>query len=347
VAQLEQFLTSSGTAKLSDDEIADRLSKVELSEQLAADHLNRIYKRTTPGPATYEQLQLLAAASVFLSPPKADVSSLSPPDQPAQDQVIDAARQYARQGLHLVPDLLAMRDTRAFDNRPIETNSKRIKPKVQMHFESESKREVAVRNGKEVNWSLTGHEDTNDSISSTGLQSSGEFGAFLALILNDSFHEHLVWDRWQRSESGTLVAVFRYAIPRSSSHYTVDFCCYRKSQDDPQDYPFKDKPGYHGEIYIRPENGEIDRITLEAEFGAADPVAKSAIAVEYGQVTIGGKPFVCPVRSVAISELHNPAIEKINSIGIVRHVNLVEFTGSHVFGSNARILTDAVRTPQQ
>jgi len=51
VAQLEQFLTSERSAKLSDQEIANRLSNVTLAEQLTARTLNYIRTETSLGPS--------------------------------------------------------------------------------------------------------------------------------------------------------------------------------------------------------------------------------------------------------------------------------------------------------
>jgi hypothetical protein len=346
VAQVEQFLTSARASKLSDDEIADRLSKVTLSEQLTVTTLARIHTETDLGPDTEEQLELLGASSLLLAPPKAELPNVPAPDSSAQKQITDRARDYARRALHLLPDFLAERETRAFDNVPVRVNkSKHAKAKIQVHFVRESRREIAFRNGREVNRAIAGTGKSQDVEIASGLSSWGEFGAILTVVLGDATDESLEWSRWQTSDSGAQVAVFRYAIPRSSSHYTVDFCCYRKSDDDPIEYPFNDKPGYHGQIYVDPASGEIDRITLEAELLETDPVMRSALAVQYGQVAIDAKRYLCPIWSVAVSELHSAAIEKIDGIGIERHVNKVEFGHYHKFGSTARILTGAAAGP--
>lgn len=345
VAQLEQFLTSTRTARLPDAGIAERLSKVELSEQLTSKTLSRILAESSPGPETEEQLELLATASVIQSPPATELPSEPAPDQQAQREMIRAARDYAARALHLVPDFLAVRDTQAFNNLPVDGPKKHQKPFVKMHFAGESRREIAVRKGKEVN-SSSGLEGEGNGGLSSGLTTWGEFGAILNVVLGDSSDETFRWSRWQVSESGFTAAVFRYSIPRSSSHYSIDFCCYRLGDDDPTEHSFGDKPAYHGEIYINPANGEIDRITLEADLAEADPVTQSWIAVQYGSVMIGGKPYPCPVWSAALTELHNAAIQKIDGIGIERHLNKTAFTHYHKFGSTARILTE-VGTPLQ
>jgi hypothetical protein len=207
-----------------------------------------------------------------------------------------------------------------------------------MHFVGEMQTGITVRNGKELDSPPTGHEEIGTYGLSAGLSSSGEFGAVLAIVLGDATNDSLHWQRWQSSDSGGRIAVFGYAVPRSSSHYTVDFCCFRQSQDDPTEHSFHDKPAYHGEIYIDPANGQVVQITVEADLRESDPVSRSAMAVHYGDVVIAGKRFVCPVRSVAVSELYNSDIQKLDGIGLERHVNEVEFKDYHKFGSTARML---------
>lgn len=340
VAQLEQFLSSSRTTKLTDQEIAGRLSKVELSEQLTAARLARIRAESSPGPETEEQLELLTASSLFLPPPASEIPDRPAPDEISQQQIINAARDYARRALHLLPDFLAVRETRSFDNIPVETSTKHSKPEIHMHFVSESRRPIGFRNGREVDPAINESDTRSETTISPGFSTRGEFGAILAQVLNDSFNGKVQWVRWQGSEPGRLVAVFRYSIPRPASHYSIDFCCYQKSLDDPTDYAFKDKPGYHGEIYVDPASGEISQITLEAEIEGSDPAIRSAMAVQYGKVLIGAKQYVCPIKSVAISDFHSALIEKIDGIGIERRVNEVEFSNYHKFGSTSRILDE-------
>jgi hypothetical protein len=341
VAQLEQFLTSWRTAKLSDLEVAERLSKVDLSEELTSRGLARILTRSSPGPETQEQLEILAAASVIQPPPSVELPGTPPPDQATQNRMMASARDYAAHALHFLPDFVAMRNTRAFNNLPVDSPNKHQKPRIEMHFASEMRSEIAVRNGKELDSPAQGDGQAGMVEFASGLSSSGEFGAVLAIVLGDASNHSLRWHRWQHSESGDQIAVFGYQIPRSSSHYTVDFCCFRRSEDDPTDHAFRDKPGYHGEIYVDPASGDVLRITIEAELRESDPVSRSAMAVLYRHVAIGGKQYLCPVRSVAISELYNSDIQKIDTIGLERHVNEVEFNDYHKFGSTARILTGA------
>ncbi|MBS1803911.1 MAG: hypothetical protein JST28_11130 [Acidobacteria bacterium] len=339
VAQLEHFLTSSRAAKLSDLEIAERLSRVDLSEELTASTLKRIVAQAHPGPETQQQLEILTAASMIQAPPAENLVNEVPPDQEAQARILNSAHAYAQGAIRLIPDFLAIRETRSFNNLPLATTKKHQKPQIEMHFASNARREIAVRKGREVSSAVAG-KGLGDALVTSGLSSWGEFGAMLAVIFGDSSNDSMHWMRWQKSASGTRLAVFRYEVPRLASHYTVDFCCYRQSEDDPTEHSSKDQPAYHGELSINPATGEIDRITVEAELAESDHVSQSALAVQYGHVIISGRSYLCPVRSVAVTELYNADMQKDYGIGLERHVNDVEFTNYRKFGSTARILPD-------
>ena len=175
----------------------------------------------------------------------------------------------------------------------------------------------------------------------------GEFGPVLKTVLGDSFKGSVVWNRWETGEAGALLAVFRFSVPKPASHYLVDFCCYQKSKEDPGLYTFHDMPAYHGELHVDPATGAIYRITLQAELTDADPVMISSMAVLYGRVNIGGKDYICPVRGIAISEVHNLVMELIDGVGPEKHINEVRFSDYHKFASTARILTDSPDAEQQ
>jgi len=329
VAQLQRFLTSKQAAKESDADLAIQLSSVALSEQLTPVTLSRLLAKADIGPKTTEQLQLLAFASVFNPPPLAEIPNAPLPDSAARQRIISAAMSYVNTTLHQLPDFLATRTTLSFEKRLAQKGPKHARPKTTMQLAHKSNHEVAYRNGREI-------KDANSTDS--GLTTWGEFGPILKTVFTDSFVGNVEWIRWQSSETGTLLAVFRFSVPQSASHYLIDFCCYRKSKEDPQEYSFRRKPGYHGELYIDPATGVIDRITLQAELTDADPVTASSIAVKYGHVDIGGKNYVCPIQGIAVSEVHNLVMES-DGVGLEKHINVVQFLNYHKFGSTSRILS--------
>ena len=344
VAQLEQFLTSRQTTKAKDADLAAQLSQMVLSEELTESTRARLLAETHLGPKTMEQIDLLAAESVFHKPPSVELPHDAAPNSAEQAKMIAAARKYVNEMLPLLPDFLANRVTDCFDNTITDPKPKHGMPRSQIHFTREYRDEIAYRNGREID------PGVSEGLTETpigGLSTWGEFGGMLKTVLNDALAESVQWDRWQRNEDGLLVAVFRYAIPEASSHSSVDFCCYQRALDDPISYPFHARPGYHGEIFLDPSNGEVHRITLVNDLKKTDPVSVSEMAVQYEWVEIGGKRFLCPVRGVAVIWIHNVLMQVVDGAGLERHANLVRFIDYHKFGSTARILTGTPGEEQQ
>lgn len=341
VAQLKDYLTATHAAKESDEAIADRLSQVTLSEQLTDRTLSRLLAHTAPGPKTIEQLQILAAASIFRAPPVTESQGGPAPDFAVQRELISSASGYVNGVLHQLPDFLATRATLGFDNTPDAPDPKHSKPKARLHFVREYHREIAYRNGREVEELTAGHKGTMRvrPDPGSGLTTWGEFGPILALVLSDSLKGSVVWSRWQSDNNDRQMAVFHYTVPHTDSHYLIDFCCYSPEPDDPPVTPFRERSAYHGEIYIEPATGAIIRFTLEAELSEDDPITAAGIAVDYSRVDIGGREYMCPVRGVAISEIHNFIMESVDKIGQERDINLVRFIDYHKFASNARVIS--------
>jgi VWFA-related protein len=172
----------------------------------------------------------------------------------------------------------------------------------------------------------------------------------LVTVLRDVSKGKIKWSQWETTEAGTA-AVFNYQVPEGSSHYEVNFCCVRSSTDpiafgaspgrlDDPDNSYRGTPGYHGTLTIDPETGTILRITVDPELKASGPIMRSAMEVEYGPVEIGGKTYLCPVRSLAISDAKSQLGGDMSDRTILR-INEVTFTDYHRFGSTSQIALTA------
>jgi hypothetical protein len=289
-------------------------------------------RQTKMGPKTAEQIGLLAISSAFEAPPSSELPSGPPPDSSEQRRMIESARAYASASAHNLPDFIALRSTQAFNNAPQFTAKAHSKPEIELHFADDYRREVTFRDGREVIVSQgTGSEaPAFRSSDHEGLTTWGEFGPILTTVLGDSLLGTIVWGRWQSGADGRRLAVFRYSVPKSASHDLIDLCCYES---------FRDKPGYHGELYIDPASGTILRVTLEAELGEQSPVRESKVSVQYDAVEIGGKSYICPVRGVALGVIHDLQMERLDGAGLERFINVVQFSNYHKFGSTTRILS--------
>ena len=106
------------------------------------------------------------------------------------------------------------------------------------------------------------------------MDSWGEFGPELVVVLTDTAKGTLTFHHWEKTASG-LAAVYRYSVPESASHYEVNYSCRAKK-------PFHSNPGYHGMISIDPASGAVLRVTVETDTGKNDPIAHVASVIEYG-----------------------------------------------------------------
>ena len=147
--------------------------------------------------------------------------------------------------------------------------------------------------------------------------------------------------------AGGNEAVFHYTVPGEKSHYNVQFCCVPdgfNSDGSPNARVFSERVGYHGDLAFDPASGSILRITMEAELPSGDLVSKAGMAVEYSPVEIGGKTYICPVRSVSLLMAniaqHLGAYSMSNYKGPTKtFLNDVVFDHYRRFGTETRILT--------
>ena len=339
ISQLRSFLLEQHKFRRSDTETANRLSSVSLAERLSGQALNRIINETKPGPESVEQLRLLADLSIFAPPPASESPVSHLPQPEARQAILQRGAEYAHSALRHLPDFLAVRDTRRFDNRPQATGMGHPKAKIQLHWIGEFKDQITYRNGAEV----VGDPETKQAKSAQtmmhpGLLSIGEFGPILSVVFNDFAQGEIEWARWELDPVDGRLAVFRFNVPKLGSHYLVDYCCYTKPEEQ-MEFHFRDHPAYHGEVLVSPDSGVVRRIAIHADLDSSSPIIRSDLAVQYGEVEIGDRTYVCPVRSIAITEIHNVKMKPIDGVGIERHLNEVQYLDYHKFGSTSRILT--------
>lgn len=350
VEQLRQTLTSQLAAHVSDDELARHLGTFELSERLTPTALQTLITQSRPGPKTTEALALLADISGLLDAPADERLEQAPPDAPAQQKMVNAAVQSVAAMFRRLPNFLATRLTRSFDDAPlVVTHSGWAPSHTDLHLAGTFEQEITYRNGKEaaLHSVTTSNVNTKQGASPPGLTSSGEFGPVLATVLRDTSKGTITWSHWEKTSTG-IAAAFHYAVPESASHYRVDFCCVhgttngsglagQTSPDSDPDNAYRGTPGYHGSITIDPATGTIVRLTIDPELKQDGPIMRSAIAVDYGTVEIGGQSYTCPVRSIAISLAKTRLGGDMSDRSIFR-INEVTFTNYHRFGSSSRIL---------
>src|SRR5258708_7496280 len=248
VAALQQILAAESAANKTDADFAQQLSSLELTEQLTEPTLQRIAADTNLGPKTAQVLSLLADSSALLAPPAAETPATPRPDMAAQRAMIVASVKYVSGTLHHLPDFLAARVTHSFDDTPLVIGQSGYAPVTQLHPVGTFTRQITFRNGREVLESEAPASASKrvPAPGPAGLATWGEFGPVLAIVLSDAMKGRVTWSRWEQSPAGQL-AVFQYAVPKSASHYLVDYCC--SWRENSASIAYHDKPGYHGELY--------------------------------------------------------------------------------------------------
>ena len=348
VEQLEQVLAAAHGKP--DAKVAQQLSGLELTERLSMAKLARA-AADLPGPQSRRSLVLLADESAFLDPPAAEIPATAAPDFAAQRRIIALTVDYASKTIHQLPNFFATRDTVGFEDTPqgFRADTSEI-PYQPLHPVGRSTDTVLYRDGNEVVDSRAVKGKKNEP-AAQGLTTTGVFGPILGTVLVDAAQGKLAWTHWEQGAAGPR-AVFRFAVPREKSHYEVEFCCV--PGDNGNYRVFHEFSGYHGEMAVDPANGAILRLTLEADLKPADKIVRSDILVEYGPVEIGGKTYICPVKSVSISDA--PALPS-NAVDIQRYfgrllehdnqtapehmrtsLNDVVFEQYHLFRADARML---------
>ncbi|MFC5863344.1 hypothetical protein ACFPT7_13655 [Acidicapsa dinghuensis] len=343
VAQVEEALRwdsrhDSKRGGRADKKAAGRLAEVLLTEQLSQDRFAALVAEAQPGEKTVEQLRMLMDASILMPPPKDEIANDPTPDIETQRAMVERAVQYVKDTLRHLPDFLATRETQSFNNKwmgPTE-DKPQLWQMMPLHWVSATEERITYRDGAEVS-ATNGRDRTTSQPIAIGLTTSGEFGQLLGSVLRDAFAGSVRWSRWQLVK-GKRVAVFHFAVPKELSHYAVDFCCGYWASEKQWEWEFHDRPAYDGEIYLDPDDGVVERITLQVEMAQTAPMASSMIGVWYGPVTIGEKEYVCPVRSVAVSQIRNAVTNQGRDWDFTQYVNEVRFLKYRKFGSEGRLV---------
>jgi len=335
VAQLEQFLAAQRTAHTNDGATEQQLRSVELAERLTELTLDRLKAQYQPGEETVLELDVLADLSAFLDPPANEIPEQDPLAEAEQQTMIAAATDFVTGTLKRLPDFLATRTTRSFEDVPVFTADNSFQSG--MHQMGTFVRQVAFRNGREF---ATDADPADGAANSHGapaavLNSSGEFGPILATIMTDSEHGSIGFVRWEQI-SGGVAAVFRYDVPKEAAHYEIKFCCAWNSAKEAFE-TYDGTPAYHGTITLDPSSGAILGLTLEAEFDNLNEPPQFGLLVRYGAVEIEGKSLTCPLSSAVVVRSTQTARKRVWD---VVHVNDMRFTDYRRFGSTSRVLAN-------
>jgi VWFA-related protein len=336
VEQLDQFLSEAHGRE--NDKLAEELSKLELTESLSFAKLSSWTARLR-NKDVRETLIGVADKSAFLEPPPAEIPNKVAPSDAEQQHMLVQAKDYLERSIPKLPDFYATRTTIRYDDTPQFNDNKISVDDQPLHVAESSKARIFYRAGNEF---VESQGSEPDDSSDRYMITHGTFGPLLAEVWHAvGTSGQMKWVRWESSSEGSR-AVFGFAIPAAESRFFEGGCCL--PDDEGQDR-YRIQAGYRGEIAIDPEDGKVLRLQMQFDVHNYVPMDLDEIVIEYGPIEIGGKTYICPVRSVSVGRARSLISLKewdqdFMSFGPYSiHINDMRFGNYHVFRSESRVLT--------
>jgi hypothetical protein len=167
--------------------------------------------------------------------------------------------------------------------------------------------------------SVDGKPASEDYQALGGATSTGEFGTLLRRVFGIESKAVFTWERRAR-HGGRNVEIYRYAVPLAHATHEL---AYRSGDADPVVIRVAD----HGEVYVDENAANILRIDSEVDdIPRRFPIRYSHTTLEYGEASIGGRPYLLPIRA---------QVELRTTRGRTR--NDVEFIQYRKFGADATV----------
>jgi hypothetical protein len=302
VQQLDAMLTAARSAGSPDERTADKIAHLDLKERLTRATLARLASGV--GERTAAALELLADRSAYLDPPAAEIAPGEPPSPVEQRAIVETAAAYALAYTRELPNIVCSRIVSRFDDLGVHSYG-------QLSLHDTLAGEWTVRGGAEsfqtqhaglVTERANAAAETGRGFQ--GLTTSGEFGSVLAEPF--AGHTSFTWRRWETLD-GKRVAVVGYSLPQQGSRFSVSWCCL---DGDPASKRLSQQAAYQGEMSIDPDSGAILRVTQQAVHLPKEfPIKQAWTIVEYQPVTLAGRSFLLPARSLSFTDALPPASE--------------------------------------
>jgi len=234
VGQLQDLLTGLHNAQKSDEQIANELKQIELTEELTASALNSMAKLVN-GPQSTEQMYVLEARSSILAPPDADLPKTAAPDAAAQRAMLAKAQDYVDKIYPQSPRFTATRLVARFQDGGAS-------------MQSYSGNQIRIEDGNDILWDhnnpyahlVSTHGNTieiDKGIEKTGDKDTTPWGRnglvnsmLPAIPLNALTNEVMSsgkpkFLRWE-TINGHPTVVFSFAVDKKESLYAVNYCCF-------------------------------------------------------------------------------------------------------------------------
>ena len=234
VGQLQDLLTGLHNAQKSDEQVANQLKQIELTEELTASALNSMAKLIN-GPQSTEQMYVLEARSSVLAPPDTDLPKTAPPDASAQRAMLAKAQDYVDKIYPRSPRFTATRLVARFQDGGAA-------------MQSYSGNQIRIEDGNDILWDhnnpyarlMSTHGDSieiDKGIEKTGGKDTTPWGrnglvnSMLPAIPLNALTNEVVSSgkpkflRWE-TINGHPTAVFAFSVDKKESLYAINYCCF-------------------------------------------------------------------------------------------------------------------------
>jgi hypothetical protein len=234
VGQLQDLLTGLHQSQKSDEQIANELKQIELTEELSPAALNSMVN-IVKGPLSTEQMYVLEARSAMLAPPDADLPKTAPPDGAAQQALLAKAQDYAAKTYPQLPRLSASRLVARFQDG-VETIQSYSGTNVKTVNDSDPIFQQINHYVRLIN-TQTDTVEIDNGIEKPGGKDTTPWGRnglvnsmlpFLPLTLLTSEAVSSGKPKFLRWETidGHQTVVFAFAVDKKKSHYAINYCCF-------------------------------------------------------------------------------------------------------------------------
>ena len=337
VQQLRIAIASAQAAGDSDREIARRIDKITLTERLTDATLAAIV-RQIPGTETERELQIQADRSAFLEPPASEQVEAPRPAMEEQRLIIARTIRYTAGFIHGLPDFICTEVIRRLDDDPTRRSDKAEKWK-HIRLLDTVVQQLTFNHGQESSvFQMVNGRPYRGKQALSGMVTRGEFGNMLGMMLLGNSDMKAWWSHWEMID-GKRLAVFHYAVDKAHSQYAVSYCCHEIRTPDGRILPSTIIVAFEGELFLDPATGTIYRATWQTvHVPSGFPTRLTSTLVDYRQVDIGGRSYMCPVKSVSVSD--SVMYSAIGPFTYPLHsINEARFTQYRKFAADATLMT--------
>jgi hypothetical protein len=234
VGQLQDVLTGLHKAQKSDEQIANQLKQIELTEELTPAAISSMVP-LIHGPLSTEQMYVLEARSAMLAPPDTDLPKAAPPDAATQRALLAKAEDYASKTYPRLPRLNVTRLVARFQDG-VETIQSFGGTQVKVQndsdpFSAHIQHYVRLMNVHTDKVEIDNGIDKPGGKDTTPWGRNGLVNSMLPFLPLDLLTSEAVtlgkpkFLRWE-TITGHRTAVFAFAVGKKKSHYAINYCCF-------------------------------------------------------------------------------------------------------------------------